>query len=440
MIAKRLFIPIVLVLSLVGCQNGCTTAHTLDRESIDLVKNGQKVTVTARVVDYRNSKKIGRNIFHRSVTHTYGLSIDIAYRGQVHRDTYEEDVADPDAVDLDKELKRVKLALSNDGNHLGIGMDNDVVNVLHFYKEHEILSPAVSALYPDGLKWSELKINSYPSPRELILGDVSRQCDFSMMNRDLVEIYMDDQAASDTVHRMMLSKWPDCRLAEGYYTPVRVRKLKKDKTWKKWAVERSKEEIRLASSWTSEEEKNAFYNALNDREVNLLYDSLLVSGWGRKGSDNALAIITARLKGNGRSFSSQDRAMLKQAAAENVKRFMQKGESDYQREAYTCLRVLSASGDTTLSWEFLKTAFGDRQNHYDQFDLVECIYDNYEWYTPAQQAYIVSNTPRFFRETRDYVRSSVFRAVDDIMDCKQLRQWKKDYPEDLDFCELPKGC
>lgn len=435
----RFFWAVLLLLTVVGCERGCTTSRTMDEESIVLNANGSKVILNLRLVDYRNSRAINKNIFNRSVSHTYGLSVDIVYRGQEFEDVYEEGVDNPDLVDLTKELNRIQLTVSKDGNHLGIGVDKKVANVLHFYKERRITtSPAL--VNPEfGSAWSDLKINDFPSPRKLILANIEN-CEFLFQEDQLLSAFMDDQSASDHAHKLLLSTWPNCTMASDYYSSARLSKFVKNGQWRKWAEERAMSVIREGEGVSGFYEPTEFYEALNSPKVYNLLDSAILSDWGTKGSSDATDKIVDRLKNKKRPLSAKAKNAILVLAQQKVQEYMRTGTSDYKCEANACMKVLLASGDTLTAHRILPQILGPNLARFDQFDMIEVVYENYALYTPTQQRFIISQLPSVFARTNDYVRSVLFRAVEGYAGCNRLKEWKKKYANDLDFCELPKGC
>lgn len=435
------FCAVALLLTAGGCQNGCTTSRTMDSQSSVVKVNGQTIRLTASVMDYRNSKRIGNNLFRRKVTHTYGVTVDFTYRNNEFRDAYSQSVKDPDNVDLDEVIKQVKFKVSKDGNHLAIGVGDEVVSVYHFYKNMQIENVSAVMHTPEpGSSWKEVQINSFPSPKEMILRPISDLCEFNYVDLDLVVSLMDDLSPSDTAHRMLLRQWPRCQIALDYYTSARVKKLQNNSTWKKWALASGLRAVQEGSDLFNETAINSFVEALNDKHLNRVSDSLMALNWGGKGDDQLTNTLADRMSGRLRPLDPAIRKQVRTLATNEFNRFLRTGESDYHYEAYACMRILKACGDTVLISNFLEQAFGSRQQHFNQFDLIECIYDNYHHYTPAQQLYIKEHTPQFFGRTEDYARSVMFRAVEGIVSCDQLRRWKKDYAKDLDFCQLPKGC
>lgn len=435
----RFFWAVLFLMLLVGCERGCTTSRTIDEESVEMDANGSKVILNLRLVDYRNSRAINRNIFNRSVSHTYGLSVDIVYRGQEFKGVYEEGTDNPDNVDLTKELKRVQLAVSKDGNHLGIGVDQKVVNVLHFYKER-LITTSVALVNPEfESPWSDLKINDFPSPRELILANIEN-CEFSFSDDEILSAFMDDQSASDKAHKLLLAEWPSCSSVNDYYTLDRVNKLVKNSQWKEWAIERSLEVIRSREVSTGFYNADEFYAALNSSKVSNLLDSAMLSNWGTKGSSDATEKIVDRLKNKKRPLSAASKNEILTTARRYWQEFMRTGTSNYDCEANACMKVLLASGDTLTAHTILPQILGPNLAHFDQFDMIEVVYENYTLYTPAQQRYILAQLSSVFARTNDYVRSVLFRAVEGYAGCKRLKEWKKKYENDLDFCEVPEGC
>lgn len=436
----RILYGLCLALIIVGCERGCTIENVLDRESKDIQLNGETITIEAKVVDYRNSRAINRNIFHREVTHTYGINIDVRYRGQLVEDVYFEGVDDPETVDLDKVLKRVSVALSKDGNHLAVGMDQTIAEVLHFYKDYPIRNLATFALNPtEGTPWSKLKIDSYPSPRELILNSLREDCVYFADDENLVYTFMNDVNPSDTAHRLLLSYWPQCEVAMEYYTGKNVQRLSVNKTWKKWAEARGIVALRENIQPATFDGTDEFLSALNSPEIRNMQDSAIIEGWGGKGDQKLNELLIERLKGPRSNFSTEKRRIVYNQAKMGLSEFQREGDSDYQREAMYCLRVLDAMGDTTEADRIIHNTLSNIDK-FNNFDLIEVVFENYELYTPAQQRFIRSRADEVMEEIEDYARSTLFRAAEGILDCKHLKSWKKNYAKDLEFESPPKGC
>lgn len=436
---KPLSIVILLLLVLVGCQRGCTTSSTMDRENVVVNINGHEVKIIARVVDYRNSKRINRNIFNRKVTHTYGLSIDVSFNGLIEKGVYTEGVSDPDKVDLNAELKRVKIALSKDLNHLAVGMDNIVADVIHIYKNKRIVMSSSPNWGGESMKWSDLNIESFHTPEQLLIEDVRFNCLMAGINSEQIVDVLDNSSPADSAHRILLSKWPECKLAEDYYTAKRVHKFSKNKVWKKWAEDRG-EKVFSESFFGSKEDVYTFIEALNSAKLNASVDSFIADSWGSKMDQETTQMVIQRIQGKAKPFTAEIKDLIIKDAQFSFAKFMSSGNSDYKREAASCLHVLIASGDTATSGLFLRDAFGVNNKNYDVFDFIEVAYDNYNIFTKKQKQFILDKTSNLFMEIKDYARQTLFRSVVDIFDCKQLRTWKKEYAKDLQYADLPDGC
>lgn len=440
---KKLHFSFVLflLLSVVACERGCTTERILDSDSKDFTVNGENITVGVRLIDSRNSRAIDGNIFHREVTHSFSVNLDVYYRGQQIRDVFLEGVDEPDGVDLNAVLKRVSLALSKDGNHLAVGVDKKISEVLHFYKDQPIRNMAIMSMNPpEGTPWSQLKIEEFPAPRELILNSMLENCDFFIGEDELIQTFMDDVAPTDTAHRILLSNWPQCAVAMDYYTEPTVRRLSTNKTWKRWAERRSLVVIKndiLPANFTGSDE---FYAALNSSNVLEIQDSAIVAKWGGTGDQRMNDLLLKRLHSGNKSMAGEKRKTVYNQAKEGVASFLRTGESDYRHETIHCLRVLSVMGDTTEAYKVIHYALGENLEKVNSFDLIEVIYENYQFYTPCQRQFIRSKTEEVFARIDNYARSVLFRAAIPIVDCRQLRRWKKNYPDDLSYESLPAGC
>ena len=441
---KRLhyLLSISLLIFIVGCERGCTTHHVMDRDSQEFNLQGERISIEATVVDNRNSRAMNRNIFRRSVTHTYSIHIDVHYRGQEIDAVYWEGVDNPDVVDLKKVLKRVSVALSKDGNHLAIGMDHKIVEVLHFYKDHLIRNLEIAELNPSaGEPWSKLGINNFPNPRDLIMENLLENCEYFSNDEDLFQAFMNDLLPTDSAHYALLERWPQCEVSIEYYTRQNVERLRKNSKWKKWAEARSlialKSDIHPAKFNATDE----FYNALNSPVVENLRDSALIVDWGGKGDEHLVDQLISKLKRGAKgNLSGEYRKTVYNQSKEGVAYFLREGRSDYRRETLYCLQILNLMGDTLEADRVIHYALGTKLESSDQFDIIEIVFENYPLYTPTQQRFIRSKLDEVFQRVNNYTRSTLFRALKSFADCKQLRNWKKKYPEDLQFENPPKGC
>lgn len=427
---------------LTACQNGCTTSSTMDSESKTIQVQGHAVQVTARLVDYRNSKRIGDNIFRRSVTHTYGVSFDIRTKGYSGSQFYSESIADPDNVDLIAELKRVKVDFSKDLNHLGLGVDDKVVDVVHFYKG-KVLELGIQNELFDVNKldnWSDLDLNSYPSPEELMLTEIQDNCTFSFMNSQTLHEFMGSLKKSDTSQRMFLAQWPSCSLVDDFFTDNRVAKYSQNGTWKQYALDRCSKIMTYTNNDREMEDAIHLLRVMNVPEANYLIDSTLASSWGGSMETEMTELLVERMTAKKNKLKPELRNAVVAEAERGFSKFVRTGNSDHNREPAACLKVLIASGDTSTTYRFLEDSFGKNNDDYWFSDFLETVYDNYESFTPYQKSFVKKQTPLLFDRIPDYYRSLYFSAVEKFVECSQLKKWKNKYPEDLEFASYPDHC
>lgn len=434
------FIWTCLVLVLVGCERGCTTSSTMDSEKVRLTVDGRDVEVIARLVDYRNSRAINRNIFHRSITHSYGISFDLAMKGFLERDFFLEEVEDPDNVDLEAQLKRVKVKFSKDKKHIGLGVDGMVVDIIHLYKNERIETQSALFDPSESIKWSSLNLEQYPDAADYFIREIEENCDAASVNEQQIFSFLDDCKASGKAHRLLLENWPDCFLAENYYTKSRIHRLSQDKNWKKEATQRGMEVLRENSFFGSKEELYAFAENLNSRELNRVLDSIYAVNWGRRSDREVTETIAKRLQSKTNPFDTATRKMILDEAHNSFDIYVENGTSNYQRESAVCLRLILASGDTTVAYNFLHEAMGANFDAFNTFDFIETVYDNYPYFTRTQRKYIAQRTPDLFDRVEAYKRSIYFDAAQVCVSCKQLKTWKKKYRDDLNFSRLPESC
>lgn len=426
-------------LFLIGCQRGCTTVSTLDSESKSVKIGGEKVIITARLVDYRNSRAIDRrNVFKRKVTHTYGITFDIRSRLYSDSDFYSEGVDDPDKVNLKKALKRAKVAISKDKKHVALGIDNEVSQIVHLFKGKPMRSDVYDAIStPDN--WAQLDINSFPSPREMLIAQIEDRCSMIMMNEDALRELLDKSSPNDKAHHKLLAQWPECDFAIEYYDAKQVARCSQNKNWKKRAEQQAIKALEESSrvSMRFEDEFNDFLKGLQSDLVFSAMDQMLVDKWGNQSVESSQLI--ARVEDKSRPMTASHKKQIVAKAKTALNKFIRTGHSSHKCEASDCIRVLIASGESEEIDAFLENAVS-KPSHYYVYDLFECLFDVYDKYSPSQQKLISENLDDIMASLPDYARDSMIRNGEKIIPCDQIRKWIKEYPEDLDASDLPKGC
>ncbi|XOV68882.1 MAG: hypothetical protein ACFHU9_06795 [Fluviicola sp.] len=430
---------ILLSIALIGCQRGCTTASTMASESKSFKMKGEKIVITARLVDYRNSRAISRrNIFKRKVTHTYGIVIDIESRLYTQRSFYSEGVPNPDKVNLKSVLKRAKVAISKDKKHVAIGVDDQVVDLVHLYRGKPLRSNNLHSPQIPG-SWSQLDINSYPSPKEMLLSQIEDDCKMIMLNEDALRELLDNTSPNDKAHHLLLAQWPNCDFAIEYYDAKQIARCSKNKNWKKRAEKRALESLEGSgySHIRFEEEYNAFLLKLQSKEVMKALDQQYVDNWGSHRLN--VDLVIQRMQHASSPMDSEQKETIIADATKEIKKFMRSGRSNHNREAADCIQILVANNQTELVKSFLKDAV-NRPSKYAVFDLLECVLDVYEIYPSADQQFILSNLDKIMKSIPDYARDSMIRRGENFIPCDQIRNWIQEYPDDLDKNDLPDRC
>jgi len=436
---SRTFILLLscLLLILIGCQRGCTFARTIDREENEIKVNGTKVSLEAKLVDYRNSRAVNRNIFKRSVTHTYAVVFSARLLGYENDDFYAESVPDPDQVDLEKQLKRIQIKISKDKKHFALAVDKQTQDLVHLYKKKRVLMESKGATpLPN---WSNLNINGFPSASSMIRDEIKSHCDRIFMNKDLFIEYVDDCGPDDNIHKILFTQWPNCNFSTDYYDLPRVRKLRKSAKWTETAENRILEILESDNFARLRSESYELMETLKSAKVKNALDSTYAVNWGKPGRQAMRSRILSRLNKPGAISDKWKKQIINQARA-SFRKFDRTGEEDRNLDAETSLAAILATGDTLISYNFLKKAMTASAKHYDSYDLIEAVYDNYNSFTPYQKNWVKQQTPVIMKHIKSYNRDTLFDAALEIVSCDQLKAWKKEYPDDLDFTELPEGC
>ncbi|MCH2223462.1 MAG: hypothetical protein MK066_01740 [Crocinitomicaceae bacterium] len=438
----KFFITVSLLLLLTSCNRGCTTSKTIDSEFITHKTHGGDVKVVARLIDYRNSRRANqRNILKRKISHTYGIAFDLIYRGYELKEFFREGISS-NTTDLKFALSRVSIRLSKDKKHLGIGVDNNVIDVLHFLKNKPIpIESSTENMSYSYMTISGLDMESFPDPEKMIMENFLDECGkYSLVDKQGLFSFFDSFPSSDTIHRTILSTWPDCRLSKEYLSSERLRKFRKNGTWCSYLRERGRQALNESEFFRDEVKMFETLRAVNDSELNSVLDSVLCVSWGRKRSEKMIPPLLQRLVSGGNKMSPVLVNNVLDRANRGFLYFRTSGESDSKNEVSQCLQIIAASGDTISLYRFVEMELTNKFDQFDEFDLIEVVYDNYDLFTPYQQGVIKNVTLSEFDGVKNYLKYSFFEAVTDIIECKQLRAWKEAYPEDLDDVELPESC
>ncbi len=428
-------------LFLIGCNRGCTTSHTIASESRAVQTSGGNAEVVGRVVDYRHSKRVGQDIFDRKISHTYGLCFDLKF-GTFHlSEFFHEGVDNPDNVNLSKELGRVKVKISKDQNHIGLGVDGKVVKLVHLYKTHGIGTDQPKLNADGTMDWAKLDIESFPSPSEILEESLKNSCDLMPYGSAAMNEFCDDSQPSSKIHKLLLDKWPSCAFAKNYYTEQKLRELVKDKKWKKRAVKRGKKVLKNIEQYNFQfDDIVAFIDFLDEDELSQELDDILLANWGKKDMIDYTEKLVERLNQPNNSFDKEEREALYELAKSEFTEFEKTGESNYKMEASECLLVLTALGDTTTGYNFVQNAFGAKAKRYDSLDFLEVAFDHFDVYTDYQQQKMLSETEATIDVVKDYARSSYYDHIERLADCSMLKRLKQKYPEDLKFQRVPNRC
>lgn len=430
----------ILALLLIGCNRGCTTASTMDKSTRKIVLHGEEITITARLVDYRNSRAINRrNVFRRKVTHSYGVEFDLNCKFYEQSGFYYYSVTDPENVDLDAALKTVKVALSKNKEHLALGAEDKVISVVHFYNGKP-LRASMSAIDNVPSRWSDLNIEGFPSVEEQFRAELTN-CNF-ILDEAMMQSFMNQVKPSDTLHRYLLNEIGSCRFAKRYYTPSVVAKLSQNARWKSYAKDAFLSLILNEDSYAMEKDFESLLQVVNDSELYYIRDSMYMQSWGESGfsGDNKIKLIAERMQDKNNPMPGALKSKIVDEARLEFRRFTRSGNSNSSREAYQCAKILLAAGEFDQLASFLNDAFGPRMKYYDSFDLIECLYKIYDNYPPDMQKEILAHSDHVMENIKYYTRSSLARAMNKIVDCSKLKEWMQKYPDDISEYDIRDGC
>lgn len=427
------------LLILVGCQNGCTTQSTMKRESVIMKRNGEKILIVAKLLDFRNSRrKYSNRIFPRQISHSYGIEFEVSGLGLKNLHFYSEDVDDPDNVDLDKYLKQVKVSLSKDKYHLAVGYKDELIKVFHLFKGKEINSMYLNDT--GSTSWKYLNINGYPTPKELILKELGENCNFSIYLEENVKNLFEDLKPSDSAHVILLDNWPECSVAKEYYKGQILKKLVRNKVWKSYAIARAEEvyNSRLYSNYN--QDCVTFFEALNSEKLNNLIESAVVDNWNVDSDWQLTDYIIKDVQRGGNKISAKNREIIFNDAQSILNQFLDKGNVSYTRYPEKCLAITLAFRDTTIAYQVLEEGMLNKKSKLNAGTTVKVLFKNEALLTPYQRNLLNKNIEPFFKKLSADDKEDVFREINNFDKCRLLRKWKNEYPEELKFAFISFQC
>ncbi len=437
---SRLTLISFLLLTLIGCENGCTIRRVLDSEYEDMGTGKDRVRVTMNLIDYRNSRAINHDIFNRRITHSYGIDATIRYRGVESEVLFAQGVNDPDNVDLTAELKRVTIKQSKNENHIAVGVDGSVVAIQHFYKNQPAnlrIFKAMDAQLSKRMK--KVNLNRYPSMYKAVFAEINETCLDDAGSSAAVFQFLDELKPADYLQQQMLQRWPSCELAQNYFTEKRISDLRKDKKWLSMAENRC-----LAVMENNEKPTNfynvaVFYEALNSPVIFSKFDENLIEQWLKEPAREDQENIVNRLLDKKRPLSASNRQKVLNKAQSELKLFLKTWENNHRYEPENMVKICLVAGDYATADLFISKAMS-KHHDFVTFDIIDALYENFSFFTAKHQAMIRQKSNTFFMALKDYERDYCFGKAKGVLDCTTLKSWKSTYANDLTFSELPEGC
>lgn len=437
---SRLTLFSFLLLTLIGCENGCTIRRVLDSEYEDMGTGKDRVRVTMNLIDYRNSKAIDHDIFNRKITHSYGIDATITYRGVESDVLFAQGVPDPDKVDLSSQLKRCTVKQSKNENHIAVGVDGTVVAVRHFYKNQPANLNVFKQLdnrLPKRIK--KVNLDRYPNMYKAVFSEIHETCVEDVTASKAVYLFLDELKPTDYLQKEMLHRWPSCELAQNYFTPERISKLRKDPKWfsmaEKWCLSVLEKQEKPTNLYNV----STFYEALNSPAVTARFDEVLIAQWLSEPSHDDEENILNRMEDKKRPLSGANRQKVWSKAQNEIRIFLKTWDRNAYYEPEAMLKICLLAGDYATADAFISKAMTGSRD-FVTYDIIDAIYENYTFFTAKHQLLIQQKSNTFFKAVESSERDYFFGKAEKVLDCKTLKEWKAAYSQDLTFSDLPENC
>ena len=441
---KNLLLVCVLISALTGCNKGCTTQSTIDAESKTVTICGEEATVTVRFIESKHSRRVaGGALFDRTVTYNYGLAFDLETKYWSKEEILYEPWPAEEDPDLNLMIERFKVRSAKSNLHFAFGMDEELYGVYHVIGTHAFssnLSPL--GLQPDS-KLNAINFLRMESPESILYKAVSdgKVCMVDPDDQENIQAIFDQLEPSSRIPLLALAEWPDCYLVEQYYSDEKVLELAQDPTWKQAAIDRCLGVLQSdKESFLNSDEAMELLAILNDNRAYDALDTFYAGRFGDNKYSEANDYIFERIVNQERPMQLDVKEALMLRVDEAVQNFYDTGDDKRELKIHRCIRLYLLLGQEEKADQFLAYCYADNHLSDSYFELEAGTFDNFDLYSAAQQELILAQSLAKIPDLKDYLRTSVYDELSEHAPCDVLAKLLSDYPEDLEYSELPERC
>ncbi len=429
----KIWLLLLLVLVAVGCKRGCTTHAVVDDESETRTIAGQKVEVTAKLIESNT------HYLRRQNSYSYHMRFDVKLAG---RPTMKEVALLPAEYEDEPEdaLPRFEVAFSPDKKHFAIALDKKVVDVFHLLEKGVPFAAYFepSTVYIDDFNWDHVDTPEEIA-RLLIRSDNMSMAlkgldDYDFMNGGAgdndhyFELAIAAQDPGSALDFVLLEEWPNSYLAGSCLAKERVAaNSKASAEWK------SNMQQKLLSLLRKKEVNNDITDMVFYFNDQLVYDSADVAFmqlWpGDWQAEDYFEQRVNATQSNGKAIA----AKLQQRANTLITTVPVDSEYGQMEGAF---KYLLERGDSSNFKASIELLLGDEVFHDLSYSDQDLYMDQYENLGPVLQQLVLERYTELCRQDFDY---SVFDFLGKHLTCEKLKVITADLP-DYQKDNLPDRC
>lgn len=428
---------ILICIALTGCQNGCTTSKTIDSESKTINIKGTDCEITARLIEYRNSKAKNRNnLFNRKITYFYGVVFDVELPNWKGRELAEIGVKSED-IDIEPFLNRFSINFS-DGNykHLAIGIDDKTSVVFHNYKGHIFQS---SFGHTKSVNVSTFDFNLFPDPGAIILQGLSQEHGCKMVINDEATAYLaflNDLPEEHPNWQHILKNWPECSLINNYLSDTLINRRKKEPLFKDFLGNRALEVLEKNDFGSRNEEATRIILSLDDKTFKEKLDMIQALKYGDNGSKANQYIIE-----NWGRLSVDAKQTLALRTNEVLKKFMRSGDDNMDYSMDHAVQILLKEKEISKIDNLINRCLEINFWNDNYFDVSNIVFGNFKSFSPTQQDLILKKTLENLPQSKSYLQENIFEDSSEFFDCKTIRKIYDDCNlKESPYVDWPEKC
>lgn len=438
-------LTVLLSIVLCGCQKGCTTSKTIDKESKTIKVGDLEGTITVRHIQYKHikSKKGGiKTSLDKSVKYSYAIVWDVDFPFWEQKDVAYEGT--DDNADLKEQLDRFNFKVSKDQKHFSYGIGDQLMGVMHIYNGLAFEDPDKIGVEYDVVSFEKVSIEGYEDPEEIIANilDKGEICTSGDINNEYTIIEILNSLPDDhQLRKIAFESWPQCNIAKKVFTPKKLKTMIK-------ALPEYRDIITSRIESVITDDKSGIFDKkevlkavidLNDKEILYKVDKVLVDHWAVFMAREINDYITQRTLDKKTPMQPETIELYVQKCMHGLNNLIA-GNRDLKIDNVERLKFLALNNRTKEIDYFIKNTFGARTLDRNLIALDKVITKNWELLNDKQRNKILKQYQNNFKSIKSYNHAQVYKFLKKHLDCKDLIKIKESYPENLDDERLPLKC